>query len=188
LAEIRPDLRIESLRGNVNTRLQKLDDGEFDAIVLAGSGLIRLGFSGRIAQMLPAETMLPAGGQGALGIETRVEDSRINELIGFLNHQSSALCVRAERAMNRRLEGGCQVPIAAYAELSEAKLGLRGLVGSIDGETILRANLEGDTGNPEQIGINLAEKLLSMGAGEILREIYASGPDSGVKATSGRDS
>src|SRR5690606_30727098 len=113
----RPDLQLRDLRGNVNTRLRKLDEGEYDAIILADAGLIRLGMRERIRQFLPAEISLPAGGQGAVGIESRIDDERTLALLQPLHHESTEICVKAERAMNRRLEGGCQVPIAALAEI-----------------------------------------------------------------------
>lgn len=173
--EARPDLEILNLRGNVNTRLRKLDEGQFDAIILASSGLLRLEMQDRVRQFIPAEQSLPAGGQGALGIETRLQDKHLQALLAPLHHQPSADCVLAERALNRRLEGGCQVPIACYAiddPNQPGQLWLRGLVGSPDGRTILRAEQSAPRADAEALGIAVAENLLSQGAGDILREVY----------------
>jgi hydroxymethylbilane synthase len=171
-----PNLQIKELRGNVNTRLAKLDGGEYQAIILASAGLIRLGMNDRIACALDSSLSLPAGGQGAVGIECRTEDTATRELLAPLHNDDTASCVIAERAVNRHLQGGCQVPIACFAELdaSGQTLGLRGLVGSIDGATLLRAELQGPRGNAEALGVELAEQLLAQGAGEILAEVYGS--------------
>lgn len=168
----RPDLIIKSLRGNVQTRLSKLDAGEFDAIILAAAGLLRMEMHDRIASFIPAEQSLPAGGQGALGIEWRANDSAIHELLKPLHDDKTAACVLAERALNRRLQGGCQVPIAAYAELDGDALSLRGLVGSVDGKTLLRTAQSGRAADAEAIGIAAAEDLLAQGAGAILSAVY----------------
>jgi len=177
LRAYRPDLQIRVLRGNVNTRLAKLDAGEFDAIILASSGLKRLGFSERIRHTLPDTVSLPAVGQGALGIECRLDDDELLELIAPLNHADTADRVKAERALNRRLEGGCQVPIAAYALLEDADtLWLRGLVGSVDGRRIYRAEGRAPRQEGERLGRELAEELLSMGADKVLAEIYGHTP------------
>ena len=172
LSERRPDLVIKPLRGNVNTRLAKLDAGEFDAIILASAGLIRLEFSERIASFISAEQSLPAIGQGAVGIECRIGDARINALLKPLHHEDTAICVRAERAMNHRLNGGCQVPIAGYAELQDGKIHIRGLVGEPDGSHILRAEAQGDAAETEQLGTQVADELLSNGADHILKALY----------------
>lgn len=172
IQQLRPDLVIESLRGNVQTRLKKLDEGQYDAIILAAAGLIRMGLSDRIASFIPIEQSLPAGGQGALGIEWRVGDSAIHELIKPLHDADTAACVLAERALNRRLQGGCQVPIAAYAQLQQGQLHLRGLVGSVDGKTLLRTTQQGVAKDAEAIGIAGAEALLAQGAGAILTAVY----------------
>ncbi len=175
LRSTRPDLTVNFLRGNVNTRLAKLDAGDYDAIILASAGLIRLGMADRIAQPLPVEASLPAGGQGAVGIELRVDDSRTRELITPLHHVATARCVGAERALNTRLEGGCQVPIAAYAIAhpdAPGQLWLRGLVGSQDGNTILRAEAVASEDGYEQLGIDVAEDLLAQGAAELLAAAY----------------
>ncbi|MDO3384408.1 hydroxymethylbilane synthase [Gilvimarinus sp. SDUM040013] len=168
----RPDLEIKFLRGNVQTRLQKLDNGEYDAIVLASAGLLRLELEPRIASYLAPELSLPAGGQGAVGIECRSDDEELHRLLAPLHHASTAECVVAERAMNRRLEGGCQVPIACYAEHCEAGLRLRGLVGAIDGSTILFDEVTGPVAEANAMGIELAERLLAAGADKILAEVY----------------
>jgi len=168
----RPDLKIHFLRGNVNTRLAKLDAGEYDAIILAAAGLIRLGFEARIRASISAEHSLPAGGQGAVGIECRVGDAELQQLLAPLNHTETALRVTAERAMNKHLNGGCQVPIACYAILEGEQLWLRGLVGEPDGSRLLRAEQRGSAEDAERLGIEVAEALLAQGAGEILKAIY----------------
>lgn len=173
LLALRPDLDIRFLRGNVNTRLAKLDTGEYDAIILASAGLIRLGMGDRIADTLPPEICLPAGGQGAVGIECRMDDTATSKLLECLNHTKTAECVLAERAMNRRLEGGCQVPIACYAIHQKEGLWLRGLVGNPDGSEIISREIRGQTHQAESIGIELADKLLAAGAGKILDAVYA---------------
>lgn len=178
LRTLRPDLTIKFLRGNVNTRLQKLDDGEYDAIILAAAGLIRLNMAERIAEFLAPEVSLPAGGQGAVGVEVRVDDERVAKLLAPLHHQQTAECVLAERAMNRHLEGGCQVPIACYAIPHPEKSGelwLRALVGEPDGSRILRADASAPVTQPEQLGVQVAEMLLSQGAGEILTAVMERG-------------
>jgi hydroxymethylbilane synthase len=169
----RPDLELLPLRGNVNTRLRKLDDGEYDAIILAAAGLIRLEFADRIRAFIEPEQSLPAIGQGAVGIECRVDDERVNSLISPLHHHVTAVRVRAERAMNNRLEGGCQVPIAGHALLENDQLWLRGLVGSVDGNTIIRDEIRGAGADAEILGVTLAERLLEAGAADILKELYA---------------
>lgn len=168
----RPDLEIKSLRGNVQTRLSKLDAGEYDAIILAAAGLLRMEMQERITSFIPTEQSLPAGGQGALGIEWRVNDAEVHALVKPLHDELTAACVLAERALNKRLQGGCQVPIAAYAELNDGQVQLRGLVGSVDGRTILRTEQNGAMAEAEQVGIKAAEHLLAQGAGEILSAVY----------------
>ena len=177
LRALRPDLEIRSLRGNVNTRLAKLDAGEFDAIILASAGLLRLGFNDRIRARLDSTVSLPAGGQGAVGIEIREDDQRLRDLLQPLHHEATALRVRAERALNRHLQGGCQVPIACFAELESAELEnqtlwLRGLVGDPAGGELLRAEARAAANDPETLGIQVAEQLLAQGAGAILRKVY----------------
>lgn len=173
LRERRPDLVIKSLRGNVQTRLGKLDAGEYDAIILASAGLIRLNLDERIRYRIPAEDSLPAGGQGAVGIECRMDDSETLALLAPLNHEPTATRVLAERALNRRLEGGCQVPIGCYAELQGDQVWLRGLVGRPDGTKVLRDEITGPASEAEALGIQLADRLLAAGADTILAEVYA---------------
>lgn len=168
----RPDLLIHFLRGNVNTRLAKLDAGEYDAIILAAAGLIRLGFGDRIAHNLSVEHSLPAGGQGAVGIECRSADTELHALLAPLNHADTASRVVAERAMNKHLNGGCQVPIACYAELEGDTLWLRGLVGQPNGELLLSAEARAPRTDAAALGVQVAEQLLGQGAAEILREVY----------------
>lgn len=169
---LRPDLQIKDLRGNVNTRLAKLDNGEYDAIILAAAGLLRLAMPERIAAYIEPEMSLPANGQGAVGIECRIDDVRVQALLAPLEHTATRIRVNAERAMNRRLEGGCQVPIGAYAEVEGDTVYLRGLVGAVDGSEILHAQSSGPVEQAEQIGIALAEQLLAQGADKILAEVY----------------
>jgi hydroxymethylbilane synthase len=168
----RPDLEITDLRGNVNTRLGKLDTGEYDAIILACAGLIRLGFEARISESMSVQQSLPAGGQGAVGIELRENDKRVSQYLSVLHHDDSAVCVTAERAMNKHLEGGCQVPIAVHAIVADGQLSVSGLVGAVDGSTILRANISGAASDAQSLGIALAEDVLAQGAGAILAEVY----------------
>jgi hydroxymethylbilane synthase len=174
LADRRPDLKIAALRGNVNTRLRKLDEGEFDAIILATAGLKRLGFQQRISSHIETEESLPAIGQGAIGIECRSDDARVNALIQPLHDAETACCVRAERAMNHRLMGGCQVPIAGFAVLNHDKLFMRGLVGEPDGSRIIRAEISGLAAEAEALGIAVAEDLLGQGADLVLKHLYES--------------
>ncbi|MCG1034474.1 hydroxymethylbilane synthase [Leclercia adecarboxylata] len=176
LAEYRPDLIIRSLRGNVGTRLGKLDNGEYDAIILAVAGLKRLGLESRIKAALSPEQSLPAVGQGAVGIECRLDDTRTHALLAPLNHDETAIRVQAERAMNTRLEGGCQVPIGSYAELTDGELWLRALVGAPDGSQMVRGERRGKPQDAEQLGISLAEELLDNGAREILADVYNGEP------------
>ncbi|AXF61455.1 hydroxymethylbilane synthase [Leclercia sp. W6] len=176
LAEYRPDLIIRSLRGNVGTRLGKLDNGEYDAIILAVAGLKRLGLESRIKAALSPEQSLPAVGQGAVGIECRLDDTRTHALLAPLNHDETAIRVQAERAMNTRLEGGCQVPIGSYAELTDGELWLRALVGAPDGSQMVRGERRGKPQDAEKLGISLAEELLDNGAREILADVYNGEP------------
>ncbi len=167
-----PHLQVRTLRGNVNTRLAKLDAGEYDAIILAVSGLRRLGFDARIAAELTPEISLPAIGQGALGIESRVGDARVAALIGALDHAQTHRRVAAERAFNHRLQGGCQVPIAGYALLDGEEIWLRGLVGQPDGKQIIADERRGPWQTGEGMGRELADSLLASGADRILRALY----------------
>ncbi len=168
----RPDLKIQFLRGNVNTRLAKLDAGEYDAIILAAAGLIRLGFGERIRSSIGVDESLPAGGQGAVGIECRTGDSEVHALLACLNHAPTATRVVAERALNKRLNGGCQVPIACYAVLEGEQLWLRGLVGQPDGTLLLRAEGRAPAAEAEALGVQVAEELLDQGAEQILEAVY----------------
>ncbi|RLC26374.1 MAG: hydroxymethylbilane synthase [Deltaproteobacteria bacterium] len=179
LRHIRPDLNIVSLRGNVDTRLGKLASGELDGIILAMAGLNRLGYCGRISQIIPQEHILPAIGQGALGLELRQNDTRTMDLIRFLNHEPTEIAVTAERAFLHKLQGGCQVPIAGFAHLHGGILRLTGMVAEIDGSRILRDEITGGTDQAEQLGVTLAERLLHAGAGEILERVYSTSVSDG---------
>jgi len=172
IREKHPDIKLDWLRGNVNTRLKKLDDGEYDAIILAAAGLKRLGFESRIRAFLEPEESLPAIGQGAIGIESRSDDSAVKQLLAPLADAHTTLRVEAERAMNETLNGGCQVPIAGYAVLEGDQLYLRGLVGEPDGSKVLRAEIRGPSVQARALGITLAEDLLAQGAGEILAKLH----------------
>ncbi|MDI6889343.1 MAG: hydroxymethylbilane synthase [Thermodesulfovibrionales bacterium] len=186
LSHIRPDLKIVQLRGNLDTRLRKLDEGQFDAIIVAVAGIKRSGWAERITEILEPEICLPAMGQGAIGIECRIDNEVMNNIVGALDHKETSICVRAERAFLKRLAGGCQVPIAAYARIiksqeselnsklktQNSKLILDGLVGSITGERIVRGYMEGRPEEPDALGIKLAGDLLARGAKKILAEVY----------------
>lgn len=174
LRERRPDLQVRDLRGNVNTRLGRLDAGEYDAIILAAAGLKRLNMHARIRTALAPEISLPAVGQGAIAIECRAQDQSIIEHIMPLHHAHTAARIWAERAFNRRLEGGCQVPLAAYADYcAEDQLWIRGLVGAVDGSTILRAEVTGPSHSAEELGLNLADDVLSQGAADLLQAVIS---------------
>jgi len=180
LLGLRPDLSIGQLRGNLDTRIRKMEEGQYDAIILAAAGLRRLGWDGKIRQYLPAELSIPAIGQGALGIEIRRDDARTREAVAFLDDRETSLAVRAERGFLKRLEGGCQVPIAAYATVSGGTVTLAGLVGRPDGTEILRGERSGAAADPEAIGVSLAEELLARGGKRILDEVYRqAGPPRG---------
>ena len=173
---MRPDLEILNLRGNVGTRLRRLDEDRYDAIILAAAGLIRLDLAQRIRQFLPVDCMLPAIGQGAIGIECRDDDAVTRALIAPLDHPDTHICVAAERAVNRRLFGGCQVPVAGHARLEGAQretMHLRALVGRTDGSELLQGVRDGRPGQAEEIGADLAEELLAKGARAILAELSA---------------
>ncbi|MDK2743701.1 MAG: hydroxymethylbilane synthase [Nitrospira sp.] len=174
LLHARPDLKIAMLRGNLDTRLRKLKEGQFDAIVLAAAGLHRLAWSQSITEYLPPILSLPAIGQGALGIEGRTNDQFVRSILLRLNDETTHTTVTAERAFLHRLEGGCQVPIAAHAMLSGERLVLDGLVASVDGKTIIREQIEGVRQQAHALGVRLAERLLTRGGDKILREIYGS--------------
>lgn len=172
LCSLRPDFKMEVLRGNVGTRLQKLKDGQYDAIILAAAGVKRLGLAENVTEYLSEDISIPAIGQGALGIECAIDDKEMNDLISFFNHHETSVAVRAERALLKRLEGGCQVPIAGYATVRDGMITLKGLVGSVDGKRIVKASVTGKAEEFERLGTELGERLLSMGGKEILEEVY----------------
>ncbi|MEE6080461.1 hydroxymethylbilane synthase, partial [Avibacterium paragallinarum] len=171
LKALRPDLKIQSLRGNVGTRLSKLDNGDYDAIILAAAGLIRLEMADRIASFIDTETSLPAAGQGAVGIECRLDDVEVQQLLAPLADPETTACVSAERAMNHHLQGGCQVPIGGYAVVRGDQLYLKALVGKVDGSQIIRAEAQSAVQNSHQLGVQVAERLLQQGADDILRTL-----------------
>ena len=172
LLGIRPDLSVESLRGNLDTRIRKMEEGRFDAIILAAAGLRRLGWESKITQYIPEEMSLPAIGQGALGIEVRSDDPDTREAVSFLNDRETALAVRAERGFLKRLEGGCQVPIASHGRTEGDGIFLRGMVGRPDGSEVIRGSAQGSVSDPEALGVALAEQLLGRGAMKILDDVY----------------
>lgn len=172
LLGLRPDLSVETLRGNLDTRIRKMEEGRYDAIILAAAGLRRLGWEAKITEYISEEMSLPAIGQGALGIEIRVDDRDTREAVSFLNDRDTAFAVRAERGFLKRLEGGCQVPIASYGRTEGDGIFLEGMVGRPDGSEIIRGNARGSTSDPEALGAGLAEQLLARGAKEILDEVY----------------
>ena len=172
LLHARPDLTIAMLRGNLDTRLRKLREGQFDAIVLAAAGLRRLAWAHEITEYLAPQISLPAIGQGALGIEGRQDDLFIHSLLSELNHAPTKIAVLAERGLLLRLQGGCQVPIAGHATVTETGMKLEGLVASVDGKELIRDSIEGTIEDPESIGIQLADRLLARGADRILQAIY----------------
>jgi len=173
LACLRPDLNIRDLRGNLDTRLRKLDEGEYDAIILAGTGLNRLGMQERITTLFTPEQMLPAIGQGSLGIELRIADTELLDGMQFLHDNTTATAVAAERAFLLRLEGGCQVPIGAFAVVDGDTVSLTGLIADVDGKVILKEQLSGPSNTVEEIGRTLADTLLAAGGKAILDEVYA---------------
>ena len=175
LRRTRPDLEVLDLRGNVNTRLAKLDKGDYDAILLAAAGVRRMGWEARITELLAPEQFVPAIGQGAIGIEIRVDDDRVRSLIEVLNDAGTATRVSAERALNEALQGGCQVPIAGYSEISHGVIVLRALVGRPDGSEMVQGVISGRPEDAVELGQVLAEDLLSRGARQILDDVYAEG-------------
>lgn len=168
LANIRPDIECADLRGNVDTRLKKLDEGQYDALILAAAGLRRLGFENRISVAIASDQMLPAVGQGALGLQTRDGDAELNQLLTGLDHEDTSLACTAERSLLRALGGGCLLPIAGHAVVSSSTLTLDGLVASRDGKQILRDRITGDSGDAEKLGAELAARLLASGAQDLL--------------------
>ena len=174
LHRTRPDLVIEDLRGNLDTRIKKLDDGLFDAIILAAAGMRRLGWENRITRCFTSEEMLPAIAQGAVGIELRKKDTDLLNALSFMHDEETAITVTAERAFLTRLEGGCQVPIGGFGQLRDGKLTFTGLIAAVDGSRILMETTIGEPAEAEAIGLETAEKLLAKGGGEILAEVYGS--------------
>lgn len=171
LLHARPDLVVKDLRGNVNTRLRKLDAGEYDAAVLAVAGLKRLGFGDHITEVLPKSMILPAVGQGALAIEAREDDAETRELVAFLNDEATVACAKAERAFLARVEGGCQVPVGVYATPEDGGLHVEAVIASLDGKRLYRDHVSGQVKDAETIGTQLADKLLDMGGIDIMHEI-----------------
>ena len=167
----RPDITLKDLRGNVGTRLRKLDAGEYDAIILAAAGIIRLGLKERITELIPESILLPAIGQGAIGIECRAGDTEVHDLIAALNDRETSLCVETERAFSRRLYGGCQLPIAGQAAIKGSDINMVGLVAKIDGSEVIKSELSGGIEKRDEIGATLAEHLLERGADEILKAL-----------------
>jgi len=172
LLALRPDLKVEVLRGNVETRIKKMQDGIFDAVILAYAGVKRLGLLEYVKEVIPETLSLPAIGQGALGIECRVDDKETNELLKSINHEETSYCIRAERAFLRVLQGGCQVPIGAFAKIDNRKLIIKGLVGSLNGDKIIAETISGDIKDCEALGEELANIILKKGGKEILEEVY----------------
>lgn len=172
LLGLRPDLSVETLRGNLDTRIRRMEEGRFDAIILAAAGLRRLGWEAKISEYIPQDMSLPAIGQGALGIEVRSDDAQTREAVSFLNHRDTAFAVRAERGFLKRLEGGCQVPIASYGQTEGDGIFLQGMVGRPDGSEIIRGSARGSVSDPECLGASLAGELLARGAKTILDELY----------------
>ena len=166
-----PGLALQDIRGNVGSRLQKLDNGTYDALILAAAGMKRLGMEDRISVYLGVDDMLPAIGQGALGIETRADDARVLQLVRPLDHEPTRVCVAAERALSRKLYGGCHLPLAAYAEISGEDLSMTALAGYPDGSRIVKDRIAGAAGQAEKLGHELGERLLAQGAHEILAEV-----------------
>ena len=173
LKAARPDLCLRDIRGNVNSRLQKLDDGRYDALVLAAAGMQRLEQTHRISAYLNVAEMLPAIGQGALGIETRADDTRVARLLQPLDHEPTRLCLDAERALSRKLYGGCHLPLAGYAQISGQTLSLRALVGYPDGSGVMQNSVRGAAHHADELGRELAERLLQQGADEILAKVMS---------------
>jgi hydroxymethylbilane synthase len=175
MLHLRPDLEIVALRGNLDTRIKKLSTLQLDAVILASAGLRRMGWEDKVSEYLDPNIMLPAIGQGVLAIEGRVRDGRIHRLVASLNHAPTQASVTAERSFLKRLEGGCQVPIAGLARVVAEKLSLTGLVAGVDGRKVIKGKIEGSAEKSEDLGIELAEELLEKGAGDILRGTYKNG-------------
>lgn len=175
LLHARSDLKIGLLRGNLDTRLRKVKEGQYEAIVVAVAGLQRMGWTSAVTDLLPPDVCLPAVGQGALGLEARAQDTFVNDLIRPLNHPPSYMAVEAERAVLKRLEGGCQAPIAAYARFDGSGVTIEGMVASPDGSRLVRDRVEGPGAQAPSLGVELAERLLQQGAADILKAIYGTG-------------
>ncbi|WP_456464598.1 hydroxymethylbilane synthase [Persephonella sp.] len=169
----RKDLKIEDLRGNVDTRIRKLEEGQYDGIILAYAGLKRLGLQDRVKQIFEPDYMIPAVAQGFLGIEARLDDKETREIVSVLNHKESEIRAKAERAFLKTLEGGCQVPLAGYSEIKNGRITITGFVSDLEGKRVFKDSIEGSVEQPEKIGIELANRLLDMGAREVLEEIYS---------------
>ncbi len=180
VVHLRPDLEIVDVRGNLDTRMRKAEDGELDAVVLASAGITRMGWAERISSYVPVAQMVPAVGQGAIGIEIREDDEFMLGALRSIGHPETMECVTAERVVMRSLEGGCQVPIGAYARYEEGTLVMDAFVGSVDGTTIVREQLCGDAGEPEALGAAMVERLRRLGADAILAEIRCAAPDGSV--------
>lgn len=173
LQALRADIQFKDLRGNVDTRLRKLDEGQYDAIILAVAGLKRLGWADRISAALSVEACIPSAGQGAVGIECRAGDAQIQQLIAPLNHADSFAVVSCERALSRKLQASCEVPVAAYAQLKSGDLHVSGMVASLDGQQVLRTNVQGPADEAESLGVALAEELLQLGAADLLSNLLS---------------
>ena len=171
IRKFRSDLKLKDLRGNVGTRLKKLDDGEYDAIILAAAGVKRLGLQARIAQLISTDTLLPAIGQAAIGIESRQDDPEIDHYLACLNHQQTAVCVNAERVVSEKLFGGCQLPIAAFAELDSDAFSMRAMVGTVDGTKTIEETISGDLSESSRLASALSDRLLARGADKILADL-----------------
>lgn len=169
----RPDLNIKDLRGNVDTRIRKLEEGQYDAIILAYAGLKRLGLENKVKQRLDIDIMIPAVAQGFLAIETRLEDKKTNNIISILNHKESEIRAKAERAFLKTLEGGCQVPLAGYSEIKDGKLYLTGFISDLEAKRVFKDKISGNLEEAEDLGIKLAKNLLEKGAKEVLEELYS---------------
>ena len=176
---LRPDLNVVDVRGNLDTRMRKAEEGEVDAVVLAAAGIVRMGWEDRISHRIPVEQMVPAVGQGAVGVEIREDDELMVEFCRDLTHDDTLACVTAERVVMRSLEGGCQVPIGAYARIDDGVMRMDGLVASLDGTTLLREHVEGPPGQPEELGSQMVERLVALGAREVLDAIRDAAEEGG---------
>ncbi len=180
---LRPDVQIVDVRGNLDTRMRKAEDGELDVVILASAGITRMGWADRISSYIPTTQMVSAVGQGAVGVEIREDDDFMKDVMAKINHHDTFLCVTSERVVMRKLEGGCQVPIGAYARIEDGKLVMDGLVGSVEGDRIVRDQLVGDVDDPIELGERMVARLLELGGGEILAEIRAADGVDGLLKT-----